>query len=226
MRASIMVNSAVGPVSGEVSAVLRVRNLLEPGERILWAGQPRPFRIARTKAAHALFATVILIMLTMTPVRGLLTSSVPAPGPEQTVSRMLIVCSVLLFACYGLLVPLAVYRRAGQTWYVVSDRRILRLYRGRLEASTCLEEVGAAYLRTVDDGTGDILFFPMFAHGNDHPSQQLRGMYGIPEAEEAQRTINEAMDVLKRNKESSVPDYIELLLRAKRPEAYGNRSVH
>ncbi len=218
-----MVDSAVGPVPGEISAVLQVHNFLGPGERVLWAGQPRPFRIARSKAAHALFAAVILIMLTMTPIRGLLTSPLHATGPEQNVYRSLIICSVLLLACYGLLVPVAVYRKAGQTWYVITDRRILRMYRGDLEASTCLEEVGSAYLRTVDDGTGDILFFPMFAHGNDDPSQPLRGMYGIPAAEEAQRTINEALSVLKGNRENSVPDYLELLLQGKRPEIHQDR---
>ncbi len=201
-----------GPFSG----------VLEPGERVLWAGQPQPFRMMRSKSVHALLGAIVLGMLTMTPVRGAVDSPAQVPDPPRSAARRAVELVVVGFACYGLLVPFVAYRRAKRTWYAVTDRRVIRVQQGWLEAGADLDQVDMVNRRGITNGTGDILLSPILTDGKNVSSRFLRGMFGIPGAHQAYRTIDEAREERARGREQVVHDYLEFLLQGKRPDSLVN----
>jgi hypothetical protein len=171
----------------------------------------------RSKAAHALFGAIVLVVLTMTPVRGAINSPVQPPVPAGGVPGNAVSLVVVCFACYSLLVPVVAYRKARRTWYAVTDRRMIRVRRGWLESSADLDEVEAVSLRAIEGGTGDILLSPILAYSKSVSPRFLRGLFGVPGAEQAHRTINEARLERAKIRERGVHDYLELLIQGKRP---------
>jgi hypothetical protein len=173
----------------------------------------------RSKAAHAVFGSIVLFMLTMTPVRGAIDSPGQPPVPANGVSHRAIGLVVLCLACYSMCAPFAAYRRARRTWYAVTDRRVIRVRRGRLESRADLDEVETASLRRKADGTGDILLSPMLVYGRNVSPRFLRGLFGVPGADEAHRTINETKQQRARSREQVVHDYLEFLIQGKRADS-------
>ncbi len=192
--------------------------VLEAGEKVLWTGRPIPFRIVRSKAAPALFGSVLLIMLTMTPLQGLLFSRELSFNAGGLSPRGLVSGFVLLLASCSLLVPVIAFRRATSTWYAVTDRRILRFWRGRLNGGAALDEVDATSIRTSDDGTGDIHLWRGLAFGDNTTTGFLGGISGIADAERVHQMINEAREERRRSRERPVDDYLEFLLKGKRQD--------
>ncbi len=209
--------------SGDADTLNRFNGVLEPGERVLWSGQPQPFRLMRSKAAHALFGTMALVMLTMTPVREAIKAPVPSPAGIGDAPRQAIGLVVVCLACYSMFVPLSAYRRARRTWYAVTDRRVIRVRRGLLESSADFDEVETVSLRDIGDGMGDILLSPILTYGKNVSPRFLRGLFGVHDAEEVHRTINEARQERARGRDQVVHDYLEFLIQGKRADSLSKR---
>ncbi len=172
----------------------------------------------RAKAAHAFFGAVVPVLFFATPLRSLQISLLRPFAADQQIVCSLIDGVLLMIAISGTLAPLIACRRARRTWYVVTDRRLLR-FRGEVpHAVMSLEDVETMTLRVLEDGTGDVLFSSRPAYYEDIVPRPLRGFFGVSEAERVHRTINEAREERMRDREHVVHDYLELLLQGKRPE--------
>jgi len=112
MDTSTYANIPKEACSGAAENAGRLTAVLEPGEKILWVGQPRPFRVMRSKTAHAVFGTAVPILFLVTPLRSLLISLLQPFASDQNIVLPVIGGVFLMIAIYGLLVPLVAYRRS------------------------------------------------------------------------------------------------------------------
>jgi hypothetical protein len=207
-------NTAIDP-----TLLDEVPPVLEPGERLLWAGRPDPFRTAWAKIGQALLGAVFILLFCLVYVSGL-----PAAGPYFDVNSVpfslrpaiLFAGSLLIF--YGVLLPVFAYRTAKRTVYAATDRRVLSLIRGRAVKAVRYEDMQIPLLDLRPDGSGDIQFNGKFrTDGTEHQPRFSRFL-GIREAENVYRLLLGRMTGAEdgRTAYRAVQDYLELLFQGKR----------
>jgi hypothetical protein len=157
---------------------------LEPGERLLWVGQPEPRRAARQTLGILIFG----IPWTL----GALCFGQPWSWdhfPSPLFSGLFVLAGVLMCCT-----PLATYWEAQRTTYGVTDRRVLisvRGYRRKLEfyRPTDLCE---AERQELPDGSGDLLFARRQETDSDgHPRTVAVKLIGIPQVREVERLLRQ-----------------------------------
>jgi hypothetical protein len=197
-----------------------VNQALEPGEKLLWAGRPEPFRLARMKIAQMLIGALFLLLFFL-----VYRSSLSAPGAwGNATSRSFTLRSVILMSggvltLYSVPLPVLAYRKAKRTVYVATDRRVISLNRRRPVLTLRYDDMQQLPILNLNrHGSGDIWFFRQF--GADAAEHRIwsRFILGIQEAEQVHRLVlgrmTEGAD--GRTAYRVVPDYLDLLLQGKR----------
>ena len=190
--------------------------LLATGERLLWSGCPRPFWVMRSKAAHVLFGMSVIVLFSMTPMRGTIIAVGHAVSLPAMLVHGIISGSVLAVALYSILVPFLSYWRARRISYAVTNRRVLVLSNGTLTAVAGLDEVQPVVQGAIDGATGDIRFFRPLSESAS-VGHLPQGFYGIAHPEHVYRILLQASAAHTRGTGNDVPDYLDFLIRGKRP---------
>jgi hypothetical protein len=148
--------------------------LLEPGERVLWSGQPNPLRYMQAKSG-------IKIMLGF---GVLILAEFWASGPREP---KWVAALLYLVAFTLLLSPLWMAFRAYRTTYALTDRRALTVAALPLArpVSVPLSGVRSVDWRSRPGGLGDVLF----GEGPMSAVARRRGFIAIRDAETVERLV-------------------------------------
>ena len=174
--------------------------LMEPGESLLWTGQPDPARVARAAAARSVLGVAFVALggYLLWPEREWWLSA----GMDWRDLASLILADpmrlvAVVFTVVGASIavaPFLAYRRAGQTAYAVTNHRVLRVY-GKQADWLRIAELGEPEVRMRPGGSGDVLF--RARAGTHDPSDRsrrdpFRAFLGIRNPEEVRQKIQKA----------------------------------
>ena len=196
-----------------------VRPALEPGEGLLWAGQPDPFRTAQAMIGHTLLGAAFVLLLLL----GYL-SYLPASGsyfgvnsPSFTARPAILIAGSLL-TLSGMLLPVFAYRRAQRTVYAATDRRVLSLTRGCSIKEVRYEDMQVPLLHLRPDGSGDIQLNGKFRADGTELEPQFSRFLGVRDVESVYQLLLGRMpgSLASQTAYAMAQDYLELLFRGKR----------
>jgi len=162
----------------------RIEPDLEPGERLLWTGQPDAKRVAR-QMLPILYIGMPWMLIALASghpwfQRGLFHSLFPG-----------------LFFVIGLLIcssPLFIYRTAQQITYAMTDRRVLILTEGKRRK---LEHYRPADMceperQELPDGSGDVLFARRQEKDSEGGTRTVEGkLVGVPQVRTVERLLRQ-----------------------------------
>jgi hypothetical protein len=159
---------------------------LEPGERLLWVGQPEPRRAAQQMLGILIFGvpwTVAALCF------GQPWSWDHFPSP--LFSGLFVLVGVLICCT-----PLVSYWEAQRTTYGLTDRRVLIFvhgWRGKREAYRPAD-LCPAERRELPDGSGDLLIARRQEKDSDgHPRTVEVKLVGIPQVREVERLLRQLL---------------------------------
>jgi hypothetical protein len=162
---------------------------LDDGERIVWIGQPD----ARRAALAPTSLLAVLLGVFMVAAVALMVSGVMPPTDDDGLSQQPPNLAVLVpFGLFGLLMmrrPLAQYRTARRTGYVVTDRRIAMVRVGRLRSvlSIPTSDLGTINVAERGDGSGD-LFLGTAGDASPHLC-----FSGVPDVRGVESAVRDAL---------------------------------
>lgn len=145
-----------------IAADAALRRELTAGERIVWSAQPRASRLKRGFGIW-LFAIPWTVFALFWESMALLPWASSSNTPDGIKWGFGIVFPLfgLPFIAIGLWMlwqPIRAMRKAGETIYALTDRRLIRVVtgKGREVASVMLSQIGPINRRENNDGTGDL----------------------------------------------------------------------
>lgn len=176
---------------------MKTQNELEPGERLLWSGQPDPKRLSKKAILISLFGipwTAFAIFWVVAAAGFKLPDFSSLSGGFQSVFPLFGIPFVLIglgmFAA-----PYWVYRSAKRTVYAITNRRALVISFGRAKSVQSYFEQDVCDISRVEraDGSGNIIFRTEETtdrKGNSRLNQI--GFFGIPEVRRVERVLLDA----------------------------------
>jgi len=137
----------------------RLGRELEPDERLLWSGRPRPWHLVRAALPIAAFA-IPWITFSLFWMVGAVDSRAPAVRAGGLAVFPVLGIPLVLLGMLMLFSPLWALSQARRTLYAVTSRRLLILVSGRSPSLRSFDPRTLAPLQRFDrtDGTGDLLF--------------------------------------------------------------------
>jgi hypothetical protein len=186
-----MMNPTDDFLSPEVTSLVDAE--LAKGERIVWVGQPIPFRLALSGVPIALFGIPFTLMaLFCIGVAG----GIGGQGPVSPPPFFLLVgIPFVLVGLSLLLSPFWMYLKASRTVYAITDRRALSIERdilGRVVVRSFEPQNLAVLSRTQRaDGSGNLVFQREYRREGQQGRFVDIGFFAIPNVKEVEDHIRE-----------------------------------
>jgi hypothetical protein len=186
-------------------AELVAQNELSPGEPLVWAGRPSPGAMARASLPILIFA----IPWTAFAIFWVVMASGITTGATNRGFFILFPLFGLPFVLVGLAMtsaPYWAYRKAQNTIYAITDRRLMIITEGRSKTvqSYDADEIGEITRRERADGSGDLIFARTAdAHTDTDGYSRSRtqvGFLGVPDVRTVERYVRELKDRDKTEK--------------------------
>lgn len=178
----------------------RLTSVLLPGERLRWAGQPRPssqwasfgiWLFAIPWTAFALFWESLALIPLLGSLRG---ESADLPAGFSIVFPLFGLPFVIVGLCM-MAVPFVAIGKAGKTVHAVTDRRLLTVTDGRSlkVESAFIDRIGPVERTSRSDGSGSIRIQTLSRIDSDGDRVTERLTWtGIPDVLTVERLILEA----------------------------------
>lgn len=208
-----------------------VRLHLEPGERPVWIGRPRPAVMAWDRMPSALGGIAVLAGMVAAPLNWMFLMPVRltdgGTSPFMRIGTLYdaavpVMVLVLLAALLVLLQPFIACDRAYRTVYAVTDRRLLQVRDGVFGQKLRAARFGSFAPPVLDlrsNGTGTITFTPRPSAGRTGDGiPVLTRFSAVHGAAEVHRLILDRMgpDQGGRTGAPDIRDYLDLLIQGKR----------
>lgn len=130
-------------------------------EKLYWVGRPDPLRMIR-KDEWALLPTGVFIAVFALFFMSMATSMFDGDFPPSIVRLpfLFVPLAMIGIGLWQAITPLRVYWRGQQTWYAVTDRRLLIVVDGTTRQVESFYDENIDFVRrhSRSDGTGDLLF--------------------------------------------------------------------
>ncbi|HEY0074729.1 MAG TPA: hypothetical protein VGB77_11545 [Abditibacteriaceae bacterium] len=180
-----------------------VQGELDSGERLLWTARPNPGRVSQQNIGGffvGIFVTGFAIFWMSSAFWMQSQSSQhfgPSSGPPLEGIFPFFGLIFVGFGLYMMASPFVGAAKASNTIYAITDKRILVIENSttRTVKSYGPNDIQNVERREQSDGSGDIIFAreQYFTHHNGHRHARTReiGLWGIPNAREAERLIRE-----------------------------------
>jgi len=201
---------------------------LESREELLWAGRPDPLRMARARTGLALAGLIIVLLLSLTPLRQYFSPFPPYHRDALSYSQgdihfvEAVPFSMFLAGLFLILQPFVAYYYAGRTTYAVTGRRLLMVRKdmlGILVKTARYDAIEVPILNMRSGGTGDIFFFRKAGSPENGSGQfPLTRFLGIREAGHVHQLIRSRLPVPGDRQATVKPvqDYLQLLVQGER----------
>lgn len=133
----------------------QISKALEPGEKLLWKGRPEAFEtLDKTHKSSILCASAIKLLIMLCVIGAYIVST--SRGGNFSLLILAVLCAITVFM---LAMPFLTARHLRrQIFYVLSDRRIIRL--GFAEGSVPYSRIKTAALKSDSDGHVSLLCGP------------------------------------------------------------------
>lgn len=177
---------------------ISIQNELLPEERLIWAGQPNPAALAKTRRAITVPGLFLVLFSTLWLAGALV---IPFTFDGGLPSVFLLFFSVPGFVALGfgltmLLSPLWYWRKAKRMAYAVTDSRVLIIEPGRVQS---FESGDIKQLVRFDKGggNGDLIFreedsnLMLALHSFGTMANRKIGFYGVPDVRAAENAIRD-----------------------------------
>jgi hypothetical protein len=157
---------------------------LEPDEKVVWSGMPKPWCFNRT-TVHTFLFGIAWTALTVTWMAGI--------TAQDLIPRV----AFLFFFTIGILLlfsPLWAFRNSLKTVYVITDRRAITMDGGwtNTTRSYPAESLTEIYRKEHRDGTGDIVFVRHITKDSDGDSRvEELGFLHIPDVKSVEAQLKE-----------------------------------
>ena len=201
------------PTDGLIDMQLqeRLSRELQPGERIVWSGQPLPRAFARGSLPVAVFGLFFggFAMFWMLMAGGgawFATSAPQSNGPPPVVSTafsLFTLCGLPFLAVGLVMLTMPVWRRviAGKIIYAITDRRAIAIgpeaWRGTVTRSFAGEKIANVARAERSDGSGDLVFEEVvsYSSSSDGTSRHVtrRGFIGVDRVAEVERILRQTL---------------------------------
>jgi hypothetical protein len=174
------------------------QNELGAGERLLWVGQPNPWRSTLTSFAIYLFAIPWTAFVIFWEAMALGMGSHVRNQSGPFLIFPLFGIPFVLIGLGMLSTPIWVYRKMRRTLYAVTDKRLLIIISGRSRTVQSYDErsIGDIQRREYTDGSGDIIFARKLRYGTDDngtttTSTTNIGFLGIPDVRSVEKLVRD-----------------------------------
>ena len=174
-------------------AMLSHRN---PGERVIWCGQPNPRRVLRLHSyVVVIYASQLLLAI------GRLLSPGTSHGQSLYLLNLLLLILTLCLSTF----PIWIWRQAKQTAYAVTNRQLLtatRNARGKITVKAyvpCYSEVARCV--ELPDGSGD-LYYPnpdKQVNARTYINQPSGSFLGIPNVRAVEQQLQDTFGPAPRS---------------------------
>jgi hypothetical protein len=188
-----------------IDAQNQAREVLEPGEELLWAGQPIPaIAIKRSIVIFlfGLFWTVLSVFWLIIAVAPLLHTRVHgAPVSGIQVAFVFFGAPFMIVGLVFLSSPYWAYRAACETLYAITNKRIIvtRVSKAKKVRSHEPQTLQRINHREKADGVGDLLFHIESDDSTERsPDKPAFGFYGIADVREVENIIRKAFPEIAR----------------------------
>ena len=196
-----------------------LRDELKPGERLLWCGQPDPWRVARQRIGLFLFGVIFLgiVLFGIVRVNNLDVSGLKDLAPDTFFFYVLCFSPFIVIFLLLLLSPLWQVSKASKTVYAITSNRAIILEpkrsgsgfltTGRIlvqipkhNHSLTLRSFTPNILHDIErvqraNGSGDLLFANEIHRGAKHNTYYVPvGFYGVPDVREVERILTVMRD--------------------------------
>lgn len=177
----------------------RVARELEPGEQVLWVGQPDPWKTSRISWVLVIFGLMGL-GFGVNWIYSTLGGFGDAPGPGRIVGWIFSLFGLMpLLGGLGMMsAPYWFHRKAKRTGYALTNRRAILFeagYRGSTmtTASFGPDKLAAAQRREHPDGSGDLIFEVVHRRDSDGDRrQEERGFMAIKEIRAVETLVRQS----------------------------------
>lgn len=189
----------------------RLSRELQPGERIVWSGQPLPRAFARGSLPVAVFGLffggfAIFWMFVAGGgawLGGAASQSSGVPPVVGTAFSLFALCGLPFLAVGAVMFTMPIWRRviAGKIIYAITDRRAIAIgpeaWRGTVTRSFAGERIANVVRAERSDGSGDLVFEEFVSHStsSDGTSRQItrRGFIGVDRVAEVERILRQTL---------------------------------
>ncbi|MGH7131478.1 MAG: hypothetical protein ACREJO_05985 [Phycisphaerales bacterium] len=189
----------------------RLTRELQPGERIVWSGQPLPRAFARGSLPVAVFGLFFggfaLFWMLMAGGGAWFASAAPqSNGPPPVVGTafsFLTLCGLPFLAVGVVMLTMPIWRRviAGKIIYAITDKRAVVIgpeaWRGTVTRSFAGEKIANVARAERSDGSGDLVFEEIvsYSSSSDGASRHVtrRGFIGVGRVAEVERILRKTL---------------------------------
>lgn len=169
----------------------------EPGEQLLWVGQPDPVRAVRTEWGAFLFAIPWTGFALFWEASAVGLGFTPSVGTPQPVAWFFVLFGLpfILVGVVMLAAPFVAMAKARQTVYAITNRRVLILERkgkGREARSVIPRYIGDLQRTERGDGSGNLTIAPPSNQNGDSQDQATENAFwGVKNVRAVERLIRE-----------------------------------
>jgi hypothetical protein len=171
-------------------------SLMDPGERLIWSGNPRPARYSIRKGGYPFLFGILLFGFSLFWIHGAYMAGSKATNPLGFQFWMFGIPFVIVGACM-VLSPAWYFFRAMKTTYALTDRRAITDVSGPFprRASVPLTQMPFVDVRTSAQGPGHVLFREALASYNKGMPQP-DGFIAVPDAARVGQMLRSAIDAM------------------------------
>ncbi len=166
--------------------------LLDPGERLIWAGRPNALRYAFRKSTLTFLFGLLFFGFSLFWVYG---------ATNQSGLPFALFGAPFVVVGLGLVLsPLWHFVRGRRAAYLLSDRRAVIDISGFLpkRISVPLSQVSFVELKSSSSGFGDVIFREIVTSSGEGSSVMRDGFMAVAEADRVERLLRTAIDKLGR----------------------------
>jgi hypothetical protein len=178
----------------------------DPGERLLWSGNPAPVRYALRKASLRFLFGIFFFGFSLFWIDGAYTATSKGSDPFGFPFWMFGIPFVVVGASM-VLSPLWQYFRATRTSYALTDRRVIMDIAGPFPRRTSvpLNQVPFVDVRAPRNGLGHVLFQEGVASYSNRGMTQRDGFIAIGDAAQVGQMLRSAIDKFITVRASGLP---------------------
>jgi hypothetical protein len=169
--------------------------LTDPGERLIWSGNPAPARYALRKASYSFLFGIFFFGFSLFWLNGAYTTGSKGAHELGVPFWMFGIPFVIAGACM-VLSPAWQYFRATRTSYALTDRRAIMDISGPFPRRTSvpLNQVPFVDVRSSGDGPGHVLFQEAAASYSNRGMTQRDGFVAIGDAAQVGQMLRSAIE--------------------------------
>jgi hypothetical protein len=168
---------------------------LDPGERLLWSGKPKPISYAFKRSWATFLFGIFFFGFSLFWIAGASFADSKSRGPFPFPFWLFGIPFVAVGAGM-VLSPVWHFWRGAHLTYVITSKRAITIFSGAFgrRENVPLAQIKFIDVNSSDSDTGDVYFKETWSWGANNRAPRRDGFLGIPNVSAAERTLRQAVD--------------------------------